>query len=123
MKKRLIFILIIGFLITRVLIKWIELPFEKEDICGKYININYERKHCCVEAPHKADTLILKENGEFYSSFYGRGVYIIKMNYPFSTIELRAKDINFHTSFENKLFENIRIVLNPDNNHSYEKID
>ena len=111
-------IIFIGY----ILIKAIQIPMTRKSASGIYLNTNYNMKHCCVEAPHKADTLILNENGKFYNSFFGHGTYQINNKLFHTEIKLHAEKIHYHTSLENNLFDKTRIMLNEDFGHYYEKI-
>ncbi len=98
----------------------------KSNIAGIYINKNYGKKICCIESPHKPDSLTLKIDGTLSSNFFGVGTY--KVNYRlFETeIELHYENINgkagYYTSFVNRLFEQPKIIMNSDTNHYFEKI-
>ncbi len=95
----------------------------KKSVIGTYINKDYHRNHCCLEAPHVPDTLVLKEDGIFISGFFGEGSYKLKNTLFNTDIKLRAKKIRYHTYFSNKFFESPMIYLNYDTNHHYYKID
>ena len=115
-------VLIFTFIGIFVLMK-INFPLKKEKIVGKYINMNFENKNCCVEAPHKADTLILYSDGGYKSDFYGNGKYnfkenILEINYDYDNGKAQYKAI-----ISNKLFQKPRIELNYKLNHYYEKIE
>ncbi|WP_346881119.1 hypothetical protein [uncultured Algibacter sp.] len=58
-----------------------------KNVSGVYLNTNYNKPHCCVEAPHIVDTLILKESGKFYSPFFGHGNYQISNKLFYTQIE------------------------------------
>ncbi|WP_157814188.1 hypothetical protein [Olleya sp. Bg11-27] len=99
----------------------------KNNIAGIYLNKNYDKKICCIESPHKPDTLILKLDGTLSSNFFGIGTY--KMNYGiFETeIELHYESENgkagYYTYFVNRLFESPKIIMNSDTNHYFEKTE
>ena len=119
-------ILIIISLLVILTIFTINFPISKDKIYGKYVNRNFEQPICCVEAPHKADTLILYKNGNFESKFFGTGTYKIGSGFE-TNIEIYYKDFGknaiYRTYFENKIFEKPKIILNADTNHYYEKIE
>ena len=124
--RRIIFgigiILFIGILILRY-----DLPMTKSSLIGTYANTNYGNEPCCLESPHKADTLILKSDGTFSSGFYGNGTY--KVNYGILTTEIdwtydyEMGKAGHSTYFSNKIYENPKIILNYDLNHYYEKLE
>ncbi|MFI1770276.1 hypothetical protein [Thalassobellus citreus] len=124
--KRIIFgivmILFIGILISL----W-NIPMTKFSVIGTYANTNYEKKHCCIESPHKAENLTLKSDGTFSSDFYGNGNYKVSYGILNTEIELHYENINgksvYHSYFINKIFENPKIVLNYDMNHYYQKTE
>ena len=95
-----------------------------KEIYGNYINTNFDNPICCVEAPHKMDTLILMKNGKFKSEFFGEGTYILN-NGINPKIELHYIDMDkpaiYRTYFLNKLFDKPKIILNADLNHYYLK--
>lgn len=115
-------ILFIGILLLRF-----DIPMTKISVVGTYTNTNYGNKHCCLESPHKADTLILKSDGTFSSEFYGNGTYNLNYGLLKTEIDLHYQyemgRAGYYTSFNNKMFERSKIILNSDLNHSYEKIE
>ena len=119
-------ILIITFFLVILAIFTINFPIAKDKVYGKYANKNYEQPICCVEAPHKADTLILYKNGNFESKYFGNGTYAIGSSFE-TNIDIYYRDFGknaiFRTYFENKIFKNPKIILNADTNHYYEKIE
>lgn len=118
--------LVFVIILVVMLILNINFPLKKQDICGKYINKNFDNPVCCVEAPHMADTLTLYENKTFESHFYGVGTYKL-YNGINPEIELYYKDFDqsavYKTYFSNEVFENPKIMLNADLNHYYEKLN
>ena len=124
--KRTIFgigiILIIGFLVLLC-----NIPMTKNSVVGIYANTNYGNEPCCVETPHKADTLNLKSDGTFSSEFYGEGNYNVNYGILNSEIELHYDyemgKAGYYTYFSNKIFEKPKIILNYDLNHYYEKVE
>jgi hypothetical protein len=124
--KRILFgigiILFIGILVLRC-----DIPMTKNSVVGTYANTNYGNEPCCLETPHKADTLILKSDGTFSSAYYGNGIY--KVNYGILTTEIdwiyeyEMGKAGHSTYFSNKIFEKPKIVLNYDLNHYYEKTE
>ncbi|MBO9694275.1 hypothetical protein [Chryseobacterium sp.] len=104
----------------------INFPLKKQDIYGKYINMNFDKPICCVEAPHTADTLVLYEDNTFRSKFYGMGTYKL-YNGINPEIEIYYTDCGqpaaYKTYFLNGIFEKPKISLNADSNHYYEKLD
>lgn len=120
MIKRVILISL-SLLIGLIFIKNFSLPVTKEELFGKYVNTNFNNTSCCVEAPHIADTLILKANKSFYSDYYGSGHW----NFDGSTLELiyseNNKQASFKTTIEKRFFEEPRIILNWDLDHYYKK--
>ncbi|MNK34728.1 hypothetical protein D3C87_532400 [compost metagenome] len=114
----LIFIFIGIFVLTKI-----NFPLKKEKIVGKYINMNFENKSCCVEAPHKADTLILYSDGSYESNFYGNGKYNFKDNILEIDYDYENGKAQYRAIISNKLFQKLRIELNYKLNHYYEKIE
>jgi len=103
------------------------IPMTENNVEGVYINKNYERKHCCVESPHKPDSLILKLDGTLSSNFFGIGTYKVKYGILETEIELNYENENgkrgHHTYFVNRLFEKPKIIMNSNTNHYFEKIE
>ncbi|PKB42503.1 hypothetical protein AX016_0670 [Cellulophaga sp. RHA19] len=99
----------------------------KNSVVGIYGNTNYGNEPCCVESPHKADTLNLKSDGTFSSEFYGEGTYDVNYGILNSEIELHYEyemgKAGYYTYFSNKVFEQPKIILNYDLNHYYEKVE
>ena len=124
--KRLI-IRIIGIIIIVIFILQCNgnIPMTENNVAGMYINKNYERKHCCVESPHKPDSLILKPDGTLSSNFFGIGTYKVNYGIVDTEIELNYENENgkrrHHTYFINRLFEKPKIIMNSDTNHYFEK--
>ena len=115
-------ILFIGILVLKC-----DIPMTKNSVVGVYANTNYGNEVCCLESPHKSDTLILKSNGTFSSEYYGNGTY--KVSYGIMTTEIdwtykyEMGKAGLSTYFINKIFEKPKIVLNYDLNHYYEKTE
>jgi hypothetical protein len=113
-------ILFIGILVLQC-----NVPMTKKSVVGTYVNTNYENKTCCLESPHKVDTLKLKSDGTFSSGYYGNGTYDINTGLLNTEIDLHYKyefgNAGYYTSFNNKIFERPKIMLNSDLNHYYEK--
>jgi len=114
------------FVLGVIFILNINFPLRKQNIYGKYINMNFDKPICCVEAPHTADTLVLYKDNMFKSKFYGIGTYKLD-NGINPEIELHYTDFGqsaaYKTYFLNGIFEKPKIVLNADSNHYYEKLD
>ncbi|AZB27798.1 hypothetical protein [Chryseobacterium balustinum] len=123
MKKYILIIILI--LICLIIILNIDFPVGSNDCFGKYANMNYDAAVCCVEAPHEPDTLILHKDGSFTSKFYGNGTFVTE-NGLTRRIILKYSDFGkgsiYNTYFTNKINEELRIILNADSNHYYEKI-
>ncbi|MGK0447144.1 MAG: hypothetical protein ACJA2M_000916 [Polaribacter sp.] len=115
-------IFMIGILILRC-----DIPMTKNSIVGIYANTNYVNEPCCLESPHKADSLILKPEETFYSEFYGKGTYKVNYGILNSEIELHYEyemgKARYYTYFSNKIFEKPKIILNYDLNHYYDKTE
>ena len=124
MKKYIVIIILI--LIGLITILNIDFPVGSNDCFGKYANMNYDAAVCCVEAPHEPDTLILHTDGSFTSKFYGNGTFVIENGFT-PRITLKYSDFGngatYDTYFTNKINEGLRIILNADSNHYYEKIE
>jgi len=93
-------ILLIGLLILRC-----DIPQTKNNVVGVYANTNYRNEPCCVESPHKADTLKLNSNETFTSAYYGNGSY--KVSYGILTIEINwTYDYEFGKAGHSAYFSN-----------------
>ena len=103
-----------------------EVPMTNNSVIGKYANTNYGNQLCCMNSPHKPDTLVLKSDNTFTSAFYGTGTYKIVYGTFKTQIEwtydYKIDSIIIDTYFENNAFGNTKIILNADMNHYYEKI-
>jgi len=113
--------------------------FNNGMLLGKYVNRNYADDFIGY-IPHIADTLIIKENNQFESPYYGKGTYKLTYGFGGTRIELRYGDgyssanINgekvtvpneesFETSIDRIWFiGNPQILLFDDLNQYYEKI-
>ena len=122
--KKALSILTFGLLV--IIIFTMDYPLKKKTLYGKYINTNYQNSICCVEAPHEPDTLILFNNGNFESRFFGKGQFEVS-NGISPEIEFHYKNFDksasYSTYFSNKLFEKPKIILNADTNHIYIKMN
>jgi len=104
-----------------------EVPVSKSDVAGTYVNTNYSTERCCVEAPHTADTLTLKDDGTFTSGFYGNGEYSIDGGLLSTRISwIYTYEIG-KASYSTVILRDLtgsspRIILNYDLNHYYEKV-
>ena len=112
--------LLIGFSIVGC-----DIPMNKDSVIGDYANTNYDNEHCCMNSPHKPDTLILNSDGTFSSEFYGTGTYEVSYGISESriawTYDYGVDSVIIDTYFNNKVFGNTKIILNGDFNHYYEK--
>ena len=122
--------IIIGFgiiLFIAILVLQCDIPMTKYSVVGVYSNTNYGNKPCCVESPHKPDTLNLKSDGTFSSEFYGEGTYNVNYGILNSEIDLHYEyemgKAGYYSYFSNKVFEKPKIILNYDLNHYYEKVE
>ncbi|SNQ45045.1 hypothetical protein [Cellulophaga lytica] len=115
------------FLFIAILVLRCDIPMTKNTVEGVYANTNYGNEICCLESPHKADTLILKSDRTFTSGYYGNGTY--KVNYGILTTEIdwtyeyEFGKAGHSTYFSNKIYEKPKIILNYDLNHYYEKVE
>jgi len=115
------------FLFIAILVLRCDIPMTKNTVEGVYANTNYGNEICCLESPHKADTLILKSDGTFTSGYYGNGTY--KVNYGILTTEIdwtyeyEFGKAGHSTYFSNKIYEKPKIILNYDLNHYYKKVE
>jgi hypothetical protein len=121
-------LIVIGVsLFIGILVLQCNIPMTKSSIVGTYANTNYNNEPCCLEAPHKPDTLTLKSDGTYSSEFYGKGNYKVRFQFLTTDIEWTYTDKagkSFYSAhFSNKIYEKRRIILNYDLNHYYEKID
>ena len=109
-------------------------------LVGKYANRNYGNNFI-GNIPHIADTLIIKENSQFESPYYGKGTYKLTYGLGGTRIELQYEDDyssaningekvtvpngeNFETSIVRIWFiGNPQFLLFEDLNQYYEKID
>ncbi|WP_031455737.1 hypothetical protein [Flavobacterium chungangense] len=109
-------------------------------LIGKYVNRNYGDDFI-GNIPHIADTLLLKENNQFESPYYGKGTYKLSYGFGGTRIELHYGDDysstnikgekvsvpnkeSFETSINRIWFiGNPQISLFEDLNQYYEKIE
>ena len=124
--KRVLIITVLIFFIGLIALS-INLPMTDDQITGTYVNTNYEKEICCLEAPHVADTMVLKSDGTFTSGFYGDGTYKIskgvletKINW---TYDYEMGKAGYSTYFTNEINDTPKIMLNYDLNHYYKKIE
>lgn len=120
MKK--IIIISLGILAIAWIVLQASFPLKRESIIGTYVNTNFSNEHCCVEAPHKPDTLILYSNGKFTSDYYGNGSFVLNGSNIHLEYQYEMGTAGYSTYLTNKLFEEPRIILNYDLNHYYRKI-
>lgn len=127
MKRLIIYLLGILFIFVLVLQCNGNIPLTKKNIAGLYINKNFDNKICCIETPHKPDSLKLNQDGTLSSNFFGVGTYKINQGIFETEIELHYENKNgkagFYTYMVNRLFTNPKIIMNSDTNHYFEKID
>ncbi len=93
------------------------------NVVGTYVNANYDKPNCCVEAPHQPDSLDLFPDGTMKSGFYGKGTWKLV---GASKLELYYNyeygGAVYQTVVENHFGEEIRLDLNYKTNHYYRKI-
>lgn len=127
MKKRLIIIIVILTSII-LLASFIFNNFiSKEALVGKYINKNYNYQPFIPDIPYVADTLIIKNTGNFRSSYFGNGkitlAYSIsgtKVNFIYTyKIGKAILRRNVYRTF----FSSPKIILYKEENHYYKKIE
>lgn len=112
--------------IILILIVCCDIPMTNSSMAGTFVNTNYDKSPCCVEAPHTADTLIIRSDGTFYSQFYGEGTFKVGFDI-YNPKMILDYDKNgkgsIYTYCQNTLFEKTKIILNDQRSHYYEKID
>ena len=109
-------------------------------LTGKYANRNFENGFIS-EIPHVNDTLIIKDNYEFESSFFGKGKYELKYSFSgtkinllygegYSSTNINGKEIRVSnkavlSTYINRIlfFGNPKIILCEDLDQYYEKIE
>ena len=97
--------------------------FTNSMVTGVYVNRNYENDFV-VEIPHVADTLIIKENHQIESSYWGNGSYKLEYTLEGTNIALKGNGNSIHTYIRRKyFFGNPKIILFEDLNQYYEKIE
>ncbi len=97
----------------------------KNMISGKYVNTNFNYEPFFVEIPYRPDTLILDDNGNFSSRYWGKGNYQIKHHFIYTKITL-----NYDVSGKGSITFNMnrycywmpQIVLFDVENHAYRKM-
>ena len=101
--------------------------FTKSMIEGRYINRNYNNSSNNVEIPHVEDTLFLLKNNQFLSGFWGKGSYRIIYSVRGTEIELRYNyefgKAGFRAFIKRMYFGKMKIILDSDQNHYYEKLN
>jgi len=80
------------------------------------------------EIPHRiSDTVTLKSDGTFESTYWGKGTYTINTSWEATHVELSYDysfgKAGFSTTIERSFFSKPRIVLFSDLNHYMQKID
>jgi hypothetical protein len=111
--KIFLFVLLVMCVLT------INIPISNSNICGTYVNNNFEEEPFYVEIPYSLDTLKIYENGTFLSHFYGTGKYELKPGFFSNKIDLPTME--FYV--KNKLLRSTKIILVHDLNYYYKKIE
>lgn len=97
----------------------------QKTLIGKYVNMNYDSKSG-GEAPCVPDTLILLENNQFISAFFGNGTYEVSHTLKGTVISLGYNyefgKAGFDAYITRMWFGVPKIIINRDMNHYYEKI-
>ncbi|MFY0481379.1 hypothetical protein ACI6PS_02140 [Flavobacterium sp. PLA-1-15] len=118
MKKKVIyiFIVLLGIYVFNSF-------FTNSMVTGVYVNRNYENDFI-AENPHVADTLIIKENYQIESSYWGNGSYKLEYTPEGTNITLKGNGNSIHTYIRRKyFFGNPKIILFEDLDQYYEKIE
>lgn len=93
-----------------------------KDVVGVYVNINFDYEPFLVEIPYSSDTLILKNDYSFKSSYYGEGNFElgkdrIKLIYGYG-----YGTASYEAPIELDLYGNVKIILFRLEDHHYKKI-
>lgn len=115
MKSKVLSILIVSILI----ILCIDFPISNSNILGSYTNNNFDQEPFYAEIPYSKDTLSLKENGEYESSYYGKGDYTIELRLILNKIQIENREFKV----SRKLFRPTKIILVNDLNYYYQKVN
>ncbi|MFZ1687113.1 MAG: hypothetical protein WAU70_06815, partial [Flavobacteriales bacterium] len=79
MNLRILWLVPVVAIVGVIVLNW-NWSVSKQDVIGTYVNTNYDKPICCVEAPHVPDTLVLLPDGEMHSGFYGTGTWELQDN-------------------------------------------
>jgi hypothetical protein len=133
MNWKLLWLIPFALLVGLVLKNW-SWSVSEDDVVGTYVNTNYGHQPCCVEAPHEPDTLILRSDGTMRSGFYGEGTWEVKdhgtelhWSYPceygtdWEHQHVKAM-CGYTAEIENEVGRPIRLTLEDDWRHCYERI-
>lgn len=112
MKKLMVWMMIIGFLVFSVSY---DFSLSKSDITGVYVSSANTNSNCSADYPNKGDTLVLFKGGRLESRFWGEGSYQLYFKERNVEIDLKPEDTDngmiIHTQITNRLFETPRILL------------
>lgn len=113
----------------------------QEMLIGTYVNNNYDHNMSGEAITHNRDTLIIKNNNQFESTFFEKGTYKLKYSLSGTAIELTYDHGNFYDTINGEIIKipnqgifsttinrlhfvgNLKITLNEDLNLYYEKIN
>ncbi len=122
MNRRILWFIPVVLIVGLIIWNW-NWSVSEEDVVGNYVNTNYDKPICCVEAPHQPDTLELLPDGTMKSGFYGKGTWklvgssSLEWNYTYE-----YGGAVYQTVVENEIGEEVRLDLNYKTNHYYRKI-
>jgi len=101
--------------------------FSDSDLVGRYSNFNYKYGPFVADIPYVKDTLVLKDDYTFQSSYFGVGKYELEKSLfkteIFLYYEYEMGKACFGSQVEYDENGNPKIILFRDANHYYKRIE
>jgi hypothetical protein len=124
MKRQMHWVILVLLVVGLIIKNW-SWSISRDKVVGTYVNTSFSHDPCCVEAPHRSDTLRLLADGTMLSGFYGKGTWELESDgdgvhwsYPYE-----YGMAGYSAGIENKIGEPLKLILEFDWNHHYKKIE
>ncbi|HNU55538.1 MAG TPA: hypothetical protein PKN30_03040 [Flavobacteriales bacterium] len=136
MNRKILWAIPVLLVVGLIIMNW-SWSVSREDVIGTYVNTSFSHVPCCVEAPHRPDTLRLFADGTMISGFYSKGTWELESDgngvdwsYPCEYRtgyadgnRLVQSMCGYSAVIDNMIGQPIKLILELDWDHHYRKVE